>query len=149
MKERHHTKMIWLPAKIAFFSLLVLVCCFACGEKPGNPEKFTLLPFDQLTNNNAPKGIVIKDGKIRLADGFGLDYSADSSMALIMVPGKKGGNTAMRCDCDGLIKIGCIPVMDQIFTCKPLLCSSCKPVLLLYDGFISIDRFREAAKNPK
>ena len=141
--------MMVLPAKVALFAVCLLVCCFACHEKAGDPNKFTVLSFDQLTATNAPKGIVLKDGKITLADGFGLEYSADSSMAMIVVPGKKGGDLAMRCDCDGLVKIGCIPVIEGIFTCKPLLCTSCKPVLLLYDGIVTIDKFRAAAKTTK
>lgn len=125
-------------------SLFTLISIISCRQKPGDPQKFSELSYDQLNEKNTPKGIVYRNGEVRLQEGYDIVHSADSTMALIINPGGGGGGkTAMRCDCDGLIKLGCIVVRDEIFTCKPLLCTSCKPVLLIYDGFINIDQFRK------
>lgn len=146
MQERKYIKTTWLSKKAALFSIFCMVCCFfSCRQKPGDPEKFTTISYDQLTEKNSPAGIVLHAGKVRLMDGFGLEHSPDSTMAMLVNPGKKGGGTtAIRCDCDGLIKLGCIVVLDGIITCKPLLCTSCKPVLQIYDGFVSVEKFRGA-----
>lgn len=150
MQNRKYIKTVRLPKEVVLFSLMCMVCCFSCRPHPGDPGKFTTLPFDQLTEKNSPAGIVLKDGKVLLADGFSLVHSSDSTQALVIGPGRGGGGTTgIRCDCDGLIKLGCIVTLEGIITCKPLLCTSCKPVLQIYDGFISVDKFREAAKTKK
>lgn len=122
--------------------LLSLICLSSCRQKAGDMQKFSDLSFDQLTEKNTPKGILYRDGEVRLKDGYEIVHSSDSTMALINVPGK-GGSTAMRCECDGLVKIGCIVELDEILTCKAILCTSCKPVLQIYDGFIRRDQFRK------
>ena len=144
MKTKIYLKWTWITIVVALFSIPCVLCVTACGAKEGDINKFTEIPLDQLTEKNAPKGIVLRDGKFQLDDGYTLVPLPDSTKALIIDPNHKGGGTtAMRCDCDGLIKIGCIPVLEGIITCKPLLCSNCKPVLLVYGGFISIDKFKK------
>lgn len=126
------------------FSISCLICFSSCRQKPGDPQKFSELTYDQLTEKNLPQGLKLRNGEVRLEDGYDIVHSSDSTMALIIRPGGGGGGTtAMRCDCDGLIKLGCIVVREEIFTCKPLLCTSCKVVLQIYDGLISIYQFRK------
>jgi hypothetical protein len=144
MSKRNLSKNVWLtpPALVLSFSLIV--CLFACREKTGDPQKFTELEYDKLTEKNVPKGITMRDGKPILSDGYEIVHSADSTKALFIQTGRPGGGTtAMRCDCDGLIKIGCIVVTEGIITCRPLLCNSCKPILQIYDGRISVEQFRK------
>lgn len=127
---------------LIILSIPCFTCFFSCKQKPGDPEKFSEVSFDQLTEENVPKGLVLSKGIISLDPDYDLVHSSDSTKALIIRPGGGGGGTlAMRCDCDGLVKLGCIVVREGILTCKPLLCTSCKPVLLVYDGLISRDQF--------
>ena len=125
-------------------SLLSTICFSSCRPKAGDPQKFSELSFDQLTEKNTPKGILYRNGEVRLQDGYDIVYGSDSTTALIINPGGGGGGkTAMRCDCDGLVKLGCIVLSNPIFTCQPILCNTCKPVLQIYDGLISKDQFRK------
>lgn len=126
------------------FTIACLLCLISCKPKPGDPQKFTELEYETLTEKNVPKGITLRDGKPVLSDGYEIVHSEDSTKALFIQTGRPpGGTTAMRCDCDGIIKLGCIVVNEGIITCKPLLCTSCKPVLQIYDGFIGIEQFRK------
>ena len=121
-----------------------LIFTSSCRQKPGDPQKFSEIQLDKINEKNLPKGLIYRDGSLSLKDGYEIIHSTDSTSALIINPGGGGGGTtAMRCDCDGLIKLGCIVTLDEILTCKPLLCNSCKPVLKIYDGLISKDQFRK------
>ena len=144
MTKRLQLKVYSLIRAMFILAIPALLCLFACRQKTGDPQKFTELSYDQLTEKNVPKGLTYRDGKASLADGYEVVHSSDSTKALFMQTGRPGGGeTAMRCDCDGLIKIGCIVVTKGIITCKPLLCTSCKPVLQIYDGVISVEQFRQ------
>lgn len=120
----------------------------SCDRKQaGDPTEFKELLVADITERNVPDGLVLKNGELSLADGFELVYSDDSTKALlarINTGRDPGGSTAMRCDCDGLIKVGCMVVSDPIFTCRPLLCNSCKTVLLVYGGNITASQFKNA-----
>jgi hypothetical protein len=129
-------------------AIILSIPCFillsACHQEPGDPQKFTELSIDQLTDKNVPKGLMLRDGKASLADGYEAVYASDSSKVLFINTGSSpDGATAMRCDCDGVLKTGCIVVLRGIITCKPLLCTSCKPVLQIYDRRISVEQFRK------
>ena len=144
MQNKFQLKMSFLTTGTIILSLFTLISFSSCRQKHGDPQKFSELSYDQLTEKNTPKGIIYRNGEVRLQDGYDIVHGSDSTMALIINPGGGGGgSTAMRCDCDGLIKIGCIVVLDGILTCKPLLCNTCKPVLKIYDGIISVDQFRK------
>lgn len=144
MLEQIRLKVTWLTKAAIILSIPCLICLFACRQKPGYPQKFTELSYDQLTEKNVPRGLTLRDGQASLADGYEVVHSSDSTKALFIQTGRPaGGTTAMRCDCDGLIKIGCIVVTEGIITCKPLLCTSCKSVLQIYDGRISVEQFRK------
>ena len=145
MKQFSHLEI----ASLSEFSLILLIVgsifFVACDRKQGDPTKFKDLSFDQLNEKDAPEGVVYRNGEIRLAEGYDISYSSDSTKAMIIRPGSgNGGTTAMRCECDGLVKLGCIVSRDEIITCKSLLCAStCKPILQIYEGFITKARFRE------
>lgn len=144
MTERTQQKMFLLAKAAIILSITCLICLSSCRQKPGNPQKFTELTYDQLTEKNVPKGLTLHDGQASLADGYEVVHSSDSTKVLFIQTGRPaGGETAMRCDCDGLIKIGCIVVTEGIITCRPLLCTTCKPVLQIYDGRISVEQFRQ------
>ena len=132
-------------SKTSFFILALCLVFISCAQREGDPAKFKDLSFDQITEKDTPDGIVYRNGEIRLAEGYDISYSADSTMAMVIRPGGgNGGTTAMRCECDGLIKLGCIIDRKEIITCKSLICTnSCKPILQIYDGFITRARFRE------
>ena len=144
MTERIQLKMFLLAKAAIILSMPCLICLASCRQKPGDPQKFTELSFDQVSEKNVPKGVTLRGGQVSLADGYEVVHSSDSTKALFINTGRPpGGTTAMRCDCDGLIKLGCIVVTEGIITCKPLLCTSCKPVLQVYDGRISVEQFRK------
>src|SRR5688572_9013072 len=109
---------------IAFLVSLAATVLFSCNRKQtGDPTKFKELQVTDVFEKNPPEGLVLKKGELSLADGYELVYTDDSSKALfarISTGGGTGGSLAMRCDCDGLIKIGCIVESNPIFTCRSL-----------------------------
>jgi hypothetical protein len=143
MKNSRNNKLTSVITAEILLSLSFLICLASCKPKQGDPQKFTVLDYEKITEKNVPKGVTLRDGKPILSDGYEVVHSADSTKALFIQTGRPpGGTTAMRCDCGGLIKVGCIVVTEGIITCKPVLCTSCKPVLQIYDGFIRVDQFK-------
>ena len=105
MQRNFHLKTSQVKLTTIIFALLFLLS--SCHQKAGDPEKFSEVSFDQLTEDNVPKGLVLSKGLIRLDPDYDLVHSSDSTKALIIRPGGSGGGTlAMRCDCDGLVNLG-------------------------------------------
>src|SRR5688500_10307530 len=121
MQNKFQLKMLLLSKVTIILFISALICFSACRQKPGDPQMFSELTYEQLTEKNVPKGLKLRNGEVHLDDGYEIIHSADSTMAMIIRPGSPGGETAMRCECDGLVKLGCIVLSNPIFTCQPIL----------------------------
>lgn len=128
-----------------FFTVLSIgfLCSYACKRKEGDPGKFKEIYIEQLTGENIPPGVGVRDGKLFLDEGFTLEYSKDSTVALMIDPNKDGSTYTFRCDCSSPLNIGCIPTSEGFITCKSLICIKCVLVLQVHEGFLSNHRFRE------
>lgn len=122
---------------------ICIVAFFSCHQ--GDPAKFTELPTDQVTAENTPEGLIFRNGALSLEEGFSIETSQDSTQALIIGPGRGSGKTSLRCECDYLIKLGCIVSSKDIIACNPIICTTnkCKSILQIYEGPVSISKFRE------
>ena len=121
---------------IILFSLLPLI---SCKNKTGDPDKYTEVSIENITEKNIPKGLMLREGNLYPDKGFEFVTSKDSTKVMLIQTGKAKGFATHRCNCQSGYGLSCLPVKD-IIECSRLLCAKCTPLLIVYDDPIAFDK---------
>lgn len=131
---------ITVPAVI--FLIIVVISCVhltACTKKAGDPNEYTTISIDDITEKNTPEGLVLRGGNLYPEEGYEFVTSQDSTRVMLIQKEKGRGYASYRCECKSGFGLTCLPMKD-IIGCSKLICAQCAPLLVVYDSPVAFDR---------